>query len=104
MKRILIVCLLGMGLLLPSTTITANNFFINRIIDVLLEGDWVEITSDAGTGTLTNVIIYNSQEQKVLAEALSGYTDGVDVGGLPGGSYKVRVYTTLTSYTEWINL
>ena len=104
MKRILIVCLLGMALLLPFTTITANNFLSNRIIDVTLEGDWVEITSDAGTGTLTNVIIYNSQEQKVLAEALGGYADGVDVGGLPGGSYKVRVYTTLTSYTEWINL
>lgn len=104
MKRILIVCLLGMGLLLPATTITAKEFIIKRTVDVYVEGDVVGITSDVNSGSLTQVKIYNSNKVKVIDESCSGYEHEVDISSLPSGLYSVVVYTTLTSYSENIYL
>jgi hypothetical protein len=104
MKRILIVCLLGMGLLLPSTTITAKEFIKQRTVDLWLESDILTITSDAGTGTLVQVNIYDSHEHKVLGQALSGYTSYVDVSSLPNGTYSAHVGATLSNYNEGFTL
>ena len=102
MKRILIVCLLGMGLLLPSTTITAKEFSkresAKRFVDVWLEGATLQATSDAQSGTLVRMKIFNTAKQLVLNETLSGYEDAVDVSGLPNGFYSVQVFTTNSPY------
>lgn len=104
MKRILIVCLLGMGLLLPSTTVTAKEFShkesAKRIIDVMLEGHVLLATSDATTGTLVSCYIWNGSKSLVLQQSLSGYSDDVDVSGLSSGWYTVQIFTTLTGYSE----
>lgn len=104
MKRILIVCLLGMGLLLPSTNITAKEFIVKRVIDLFLESDVLTITSDAGTGTLVHVNIYDNHEHKVLGQDLSGYSDYVDLSSLPNGNYSAHVTSTLSNYTEGFTL
>ncbi len=104
MKRILIVCLLGMGLLLPITNITAKEVIIKRTLDISVEEDWVVITSDANSGTLTTVKIYNSNKVKVLEESCSGYYHAVDVSGFSSGMYSVVAYTTLTTYSENVYL
>lgn len=104
MKRILIVCLLGMGLLLPATELTAKEFLSKRIVDVTIEDDWIGITSDAGTGTLVEVEIYNNRNQKVFGESLSGYSDGADISSLSNGTYVATVTTSLTTYNEVFTL
>lgn len=105
MKQILIVCLLGIGLLLPSTTITAKEFpskeiSKKRIVDIWMEGDAAHITSDASTGTLVTCKIWDPGKHLVLQESISGYADDVDVSGLSSGYYSIQVFTTLTVYSE----
>lgn len=100
MKRILIVCLLGMGLLLPSTTITAKEFSAKRIVDIFMEDDWLQATSDGYTGSIVKVEVFNSSEQKVLGESCRGFSCEVYIGGLPSGSYTAWVTTSLTTYSE----
>jgi len=105
MKRILIVCLLGMGLLLPATNLTAKEFskkevFKKRIVDCFLEGDILIVTSDANTGTLSNVKIWSGGKQLVLQQSVSGYEDEVDLSSLPSGYYSAQVFTSLTVYSE----
>lgn len=100
MKRILIVCLLGMGLLLPVQQITANAFSLKRIVDVWIENAILIVTSDSGTGTLKTAKIKNADNQTVLEEDISGYYDNVDVSSLRPGTYTAYITTTLTTYTE----
>lgn len=104
MKRILIVCLLGMGLLLPVHQLTANGFSLKRIVDVYIESYILVVTSDSETGTLVSVTIKNSANQTVLQEDVSGYSDAVDLSGLAPGNYGAYVTTTLTSYREGITV
>ena len=104
MKRIVIVCLLGMGLLLPATNNAAKGFskkeISKRIVDCYLEGDALSITSDEGTGTLVTVKIWDTGKHLKLQESISGYADAVDVSGLTAGNYSVQVFTSLTVYSE----
>lgn len=105
MKRILIVCLLGMGLLLPCNKTTAKGFFkkevfSKRIVDCYLDGDILAITSDPGTGTLVTCKIWSPTKQLVLLESISGYEDAVDVSSLHSGWYSVQVFTTSTIESE----
>lgn len=104
MKRILIVCLLGMGLLLPISNITAKELIIKRTIDVTVDDDVIEITSDVTSGTLTLVRVYNSNKVKVIEESCSGYSHFTGISGLPSGLYSVVVNTSLTVYSENINI
>lgn len=104
MKRILIVCLLGMGLLLPISNITAKELIVKRTIDVYVEEDNIAITSDANSGSLTLVKVFNSNKVKVIEESCSGYYHSVDASSLPSGLYSVVVYTTLTTYSENVYL
>lgn len=96
-------------MLLPSTNITAKNFFancnlktthFNRIIDIAIEDDFLGLTSDESTGSLTGVRILNSAKVIVFQSLLSGYSATVDVSSLPTGSYSVVVKTTKTTYSE----
>lgn len=104
MKRILIVCLLGMGLLLPVQQLTANSFSFKRIVDVFMEADILIVSSESETGTLKTVTIKDRDQQTVLQEDVSGYYDTVDLSSLDPGSYTAYVTTTLTSYSEGITV
>lgn len=105
MKQILIVCLLGMGLLLPQNKVTAKEFYTKRIVDVWIEGAVLTANSDAYTGGITEVQIYNSSDQKVLAQSCGGgYSCQVSLSGLPGGTYRAKVTTTLTTYNEYFSI
>ena len=93
-----------MGLLLPISNITAKELIVKRTIDVYVEEDNIAITSDANSGSLTLVKVFNSNKVKVTEESCSGYYHSVDASSLPGGLYSVVVYTTLTTYSENIYL
>src|SRR4051812_18490689 len=100
MKRMLIVCLLGMGLLLPYNKITAKEFFTKRIVDVYKDGWALHATSDDHTGNITTVRIFNGSGAKVLQQSCSGYSCTVSLVGLPAGDYTAQVTTSMTVYTE----
>ncbi len=106
MKRILIVCLLGIGLLLPSANTTAKEFFVKRIVDVTIEGYWLLASSDESTGNIIRVKVYKQSNQELVIDqkCSSGYTCMVDMSGQHSGYYIVQVITTLTSYSEIIYL
>jgi hypothetical protein len=93
-----------MGLLLPISNITAKELIIKRTVDVYSEEDIIAITSDANSGSLTTVKVYNSSKVKVIEESCSGYYHEIDASSLPNGLYSVVVFTTLTTYSENIYL
>jgi hypothetical protein len=100
MKRILIVCLLGMGLLLPSANITAKEFFTKRIIDVWTDADALEVSSDANTGGILLVKIFEGPDLVMHQSFSGGYYYKMDVSSLGAGTYTARVFTNLTVYNE----
>ena len=122
MKRILIVCLLGMGLLLPTTTITAKHFSTSssaarhaiglraaernhqRIVSVTVEGDILFISSDATTGTLIWAKIYDEGKTLKQQGYVTGYSDVMDVSSLTSGNYSVTVHTTTGNYYRYFTL
>lgn len=102
MKQILMVCLLGMGLLLPVTKVNSSvvNQFVHRVIDITMDGFVLFATSDSNTGTITQIKVWNNVSHKLeLTQSCSGYACSVYVGGLPSGAYIAKVFTTNSFYT-----
>jgi hypothetical protein len=94
-----------MGLLLSSTATTKTELantktLLHRIVDCHLEGYILIANSDANSGTLTTVKIWDPQKHLVLQEAVSGYEDEVDLSGLSSGNYSAQIFTTQTVYSE----
>ncbi len=101
MKRILIVCLLGMGLLLPVNKITAKEFFTKRVVDVWMEGAALRATSDDNTGGITLIQIFDLNSNLVKQKTYSpNYSCSIGTSELQAGFYVAKITTTLTSYTE----
>lgn len=103
MKKQLMVCLLGIGLLLPESKANSSGvkYFFNRIVDCNLQGYDLLVTSDTEDGSINKVEIYNSSTQQLeMTEYSSGYSCSVDVGDLEKGEYEAKVYCTYTTYTE----
>jgi hypothetical protein len=97
----LIVCLLGMGLLLPSANITAKEFFIKRVVDVYKDGLVLQASSDSNTGGITMIRLYDSSNVKVAQQSYeSVYSCSISLAHLASGGYHAQVTTTLTVYYE----
>ncbi len=102
MKQILLVCLMGMGLLCPIAKVNSSvvNPFVHRIVDCTLDGAVLYGTSDSGTGTITQMKVWNNVSHKLeLTQSCSGYACSLYVGGLPSGDYIAKVFTASTSFT-----
>jgi len=96
------VCLIGMGLLLPTAKVksSTDHLFSNkRIVDVYKEGMTLLASSDASTGTLEKVEVFQGTELK-KTRSCSGYSCSVSLSGLSAGNYVARVTTSLTTYEE----
>lgn len=101
MKRILLVCLLGMGLLLPAINNTAKGFFIHRVLDVFIEDHNLQVSAESDDGALVHINIRKtSNNDLVLSQDLSGYYASVDISGLAAGTYSAKVFSTTKNYTE----
>lgn len=102
MRTIVMVCLLGAGLLLPTAKVKSSvNTVICRIVDVNVQQDILLASSDAQTGGITKVKVYDADEVLVLTQQCGGgYSCEVDISGLHSGNYTAQVITTLTTYTE----
>lgn len=103
MKKILVVCLLGVtGLLLPVKQTTARELVAkHKIVDCTLEEDVLRAFSEQKDGPIMKMVITNSEQQVVQIEYCGGrYTCEAYVGELPAGNYKVTVTCTMTQYTQ----
>ena len=76
MKQILMLCLIGMGLLLPTTKISSAGYsFFHRSVDVNIEGRSLLASSDTEDGPLTEIDIYNNSTKELIeSRACSGYS------------------------------
>jgi len=101
MKKFLLVCLLGMGALLPATTTTAKESISKRIINVTME-DWVLVgTSQTEDGPIVNMSVLTVPGgTRVASQSCSGYTCSLNISGLPSGAYVVWVTTTNSNFSK----
>ncbi len=103
MKKILVVCLLGvMGLLLPVKQTAARELVKKQIkVDCNLAEDALRAFSEQKDGPIMKMVITNSEQQVVQIEYCGGrYTCEAYIGELPAGNYKVTVTCTMTQYSE----
>ena len=100
MKRIILTCLVGVSLLLPSITVKSNSvsakskvisFNKSKIITCDLEGYILAANSDAKSGQIVYVEIYDAENNLVMVHQCIGYRVQVDLSGLPSGSYEAEV-------------
>ncbi len=101
MKKFLLVCLLGLGMLLPSTTITAKESVKQRIINVNIEG-WVLFgTSQTEDGPISVMEVRKMPDGKLMASKPGdGYSCTLDISDLPSGTYVVTVVAAYRTYTK----
>ena len=93
MKRILISCLLGIGLLLPALNAKSNFISAKKIINVFIEGYVLFASSDTKTGTLQHIDIYDADMQELLYTQKCGSSNcQVDLTKLPSGNYEAEIY------------
>lgn len=108
MKKVFIVCLLGIGLLLPNNQIAARNSSITKThfkagpdVSIFIEDDALLANSSPSAGTITRIRIFNQQNVKVLDQPIApSFTTALDISDLPVGVYTIKVSTTNTLYTE----
>lgn len=105
------VCLLGLGLLIPASQLSATELSTSKIfhkaadggpgLDIWVEGDaYLFCSSDQSSGALTRVRMADRNKTIVLDVPLSGYYSSTDISNLPAGMYYVKVFTQYTSLTE----
>ncbi len=101
MKKVLITCLLGMGVLLPTEMVKSSVIYYSRIVDVAISGWVLTATSNPEDGTISTIeIIRASTMEVVLTQSCSGYSCAVGLSGLPGGVYIAKVTCTNTTYSK----
>lgn len=102
MKKAIFSCLLGMGFWLHGYVAMGEAKTAMRTIDVVVNVEEEDLTawSDAGSGSITLMEIFNASNVRVLSQVCGGYTCSMELAALPAGSYTVVVYTSRTSYAE----
>lgn len=104
MKQILIVCLLGIGMLLPSQEVKSSEPY-RRIVDVHIDFPALIADSDTEDGTISKIEIYKvSTGEKVRQTFCSGYSCSINLSGLPAGNYNAKVICQYTTYTQGFTL
>jgi hypothetical protein len=93
MKKIFVVCLLGIGMLLPTLKTTAKEN-LKKIIEISLEEDVLLASSSSEDGVISKIIITDKSRQTVASQTCGGYYCQVYVGNLPAGSYTAQIHTS----------
>ncbi|MCW5908635.1 MAG: hypothetical protein KIS94_12305 [Chitinophagales bacterium] len=110
MKKVLVVCLLGvMGMLLPTQTITAKettSVASQKIVDVFLEDEVLIAHSQTVDGPIIKIVVTNVARAVVLTEDCGGYSYECSayVGNLPAGLYVATVITTRSVHAQAFTL
>ena len=105
MKKFLLLCLLGLGMLLPANTITAKEVTKNvlaksKIINVTLQGNVLLANSGMDDGPILGIVIRTVPGGKMMLQQECGdYSCSVNVSCLPAGNYVAQVYLNNQTYT-----
>ena len=102
MKKLVFAALIAAGSLLPLNE--ANGAIStppHRVVDILITGWDLEVTSETGDGTITRVEVRKlSLRYPSIAQDCSGYSCSVDISSLSSGTYEVKVVCANTVYYE----
>jgi len=101
MKKFLLLCLLGLGMLAPTNTITAKEHAGKKIIKVIMENQVYLASSEPADGPITHMDVKTLPGGVCVASTDCGdYNCSLDVSQLPSGSYVLRVYTTYRMFEK----
>ena len=103
MKKILLVCLLGLGMLLPTNNVSAAKEHAHiRKIGVMIDGNVLIASSDRTDGPISMLEVKALPDGKLWAsQSCNDYTCSTDVSNLPTGLYVAQVYTAYGKCTTW---
>lgn len=104
MKKILIVCLLGISSLLLQAKAVGNVPPFFRIVNSTIEGWVFVVNSDETSGTISDIKIYDGNQKLVAETSCVSYDCSIDLTGLAAGTYTAKVYTQYSYYTTNISL
>jgi hypothetical protein len=111
MKKTLLYCLIGLGLLLPSIaakSVVAKSSIVSRaskVISAYLDGTAYIVNSDTKTGQLQSVVIIDlDTQQEVVNQQLTGYKADLNLGGLPSGHYESQIYAQYGQFQQQFSL
>lgn len=91
MKRILVVCLLGIGMVMSVNQSKAAIINHRKIIDHHIEGWTLSISSDEKSGELIRVFIYDANGFHIATHYCSGYTCTININELSAGLYYLKI-------------
>jgi|ERR1043165_1042490 hypothetical protein len=98
MKKFLLLSLLGLGMLMPTTTISAKEITksavaIKKVIDVGIEGSALIAHSGTEDGPIMNMVVKTVPGGKLMGQSsCGGYYCSMDISGLPCGNYVAQLY------------
>src|SRR5688572_9191389 len=105
MKKVLLACLLGLGTLAPANEAKSSTVVKHRIATITIEATWLRATSDAASGPIQRIEIYNvNTGALVRTQNCDGYSCQVSLTGLPGGLYVGWAITTNTTAKKQFNI
>ncbi|HWB63505.1 MAG TPA: DUF3244 domain-containing protein [Chitinophagales bacterium] len=89
MKKVLFSVVIAFGFF--SAVVANSSIISKRIIDVFIEGYVLFANSDAKSGKILTIEIYDSQNNVVLTQKVVGSKTAVDLSGLPAGQYEAEI-------------
>ena len=105
MKKVLFLCLLGVGVLLPTGQAKSSVIVQARVVTVHVEGWALTANSDAESGTINQIQVFNlTTGLLVREETCGGYSCAVSLVGLPPAIYIAYVTTTNTVVSKKFKL
>lgn len=101
MKKLVFAALVA-GLLLPLNEATgAVTNPIHRVVDIVITGWDLLVTSETADGTITRVEVRKlSLRNPTISQDCGGYSCSVDISSLSSGTYEVKVVCANTVYYE----
>ncbi|MES2619937.1 MAG: T9SS type A sorting domain-containing protein [Bacteroidota bacterium] len=92
MKKYLLVCLLGAATFLPTSELKSSIVAKIRIITVTIEDYWLRANSDATSGNILQIQIYNTTNgEMVRSTGCESTSCSISLLGLPKGYYLAYV-------------
>lgn len=92
MKKYLLVCLLGVATFLPTSELKSSISAHARVINIHVEGWQLQANSDAISGNILQIQIYNTiNGEMVRSTGCEGSSCSISLEGLPKGYYLAYV-------------
>ena len=95
MKKLLLVCLLGLATFIPNVQAKSSMSVMSRILDIHIEGWALSANSDDASGLIQQIQIYDINTGKLMiSQNFKDYSAKVNISQLPAGNYVGVVICT----------